>query len=83
MGYPRAWWGMWHGEHCMRQGSRALKDGMPGGWERSKGYLERRCWVMGRGRLRGVLECQGIGVWVGGCWGARQGWHQDVSDGWG
>lgn len=54
MGYPRAWWGTWHGEHCMRQGSRAPKDGMPGGWDRSKGYLERRCWVTDKGRLRGT-----------------------------
>lgn len=27
---------------------------MPGGWERSKWYLERKGWVTGRGRLEGT-----------------------------
>lgn len=52
------------------QGNRAPKDRVPGGWERSKWYLERRGWVTGRGRLGGtavpgdwhlgwgMLECQ-------------------------
>lgn len=32
-------------------------------------------------RKRRVLGCQGMGVWLGKCWGARQGWHQDGPDG--